>query len=90
MKKFSSATAWIIVLIMVFLAALAILQNGKTANIIPFNDFQKQWIGNNINEFEVRAARMTVAGTLKDGTKYETIVPSERLYQFIGQNPKIR
>ena len=88
MKKFSSATAWIVVLIVVIFTALALANNGKTANVISFDKFQTYWIGNNIKSFEVKEDKMTVDGVLNDNTKYETYVPSERLFQFISQHAK--
>jgi cell division protease FtsH len=87
MKKFSSITAWIVVLIIVIFAALALVETGKNVSTINFNDFQKQWINKNISSFRVNEDNRTVTGQLKDGTSYETIVPSERLFQFIQQNP---
>jgi cell division protease FtsH len=88
MKKFSSATAWIIVLIMVILAALALVESSKNANTISFAQFQKYWIEDNIKEYTVREDRMTVVGTTKNGAAFETVVPFERFLQFIGQYPK--
>jgi cell division protease FtsH len=88
MKKFSSATAWIIVLIMVILAALAIVETGRTTNQMSFDKFQKNWIEDNIKSINISEDRMTVTGKLKNDTPYETTVPLERLLQFIGQYPK--
>ncbi|MBL4936925.1 ATP-dependent zinc metalloprotease FtsH [Clostridium sp. YIM B02515] len=88
MKKYSSITAWIVVLILVIFGALAIAQTGKNVTPVNFNEFQKQWIGNNIVSVRVSEDKMTVTGKYKDGTNYETIVPSERLFQFMAQYPK--
>lgn len=88
MKKFSSVTAWIIVLLIVIFAALALVETGKNATEMNFSDFQKEWLSNNVSSFQVREDKMTVTGNLKNGSTYETVVPAERLYQFIGQNPK--
>ena len=88
MKKFSSATAWIIVFVLVIFAALMLVRTNENSTAINFNEFQKYWINNNIKSFEVKEDKMTVAGTLKDGTTYETVVPSERLFQFIEDHPK--
>ncbi len=41
-----------------------------------------------LKSFQVKDDKMTVVGTLKDGKQYETIVPSERLFQFINEHPK--
>jgi len=88
MKKISSATAWVVVFIFVLFAALLLSKTNETSTAMNFNDFQKSWISNNVKSFQVKDDKMTVTGTLKDGTQYETIVPSERLFQFIGENPK--
>ncbi|KZL93130.1 ATP-dependent zinc metalloprotease FtsH [Clostridium magnum] len=88
MKKFSSATAWVIVFVLVILAALMLVRTNESSTAISFNQFQKYWIDNNIKSFQVREDKMTIDGTLKDGTRYETVVPSERLFQFIGDHPK--
>jgi cell division protease FtsH len=87
MKKFSSITAWIVVLIIVIFAALALVETGKNATTINFDQFQKQWINKNISSFKVGEDRLTVTGQLKDGTSYQTTVMPERLFQFIEQNP---
>ena len=88
MKKYSSITAWFVVLILVIFGALAIVNTGKNVSNVNFNEFQKQWINNNIASFRVNEDSMTVTGQYKDGTNYETIVPSTRLFQFINQYPK--
>jgi cell division protease FtsH len=88
MKKFSSATAWIMVLIVVILAALAIADMGKASGEIPFNKFQTYWINDEIKSFQVSEDRMSVVVKLKDDKSYVTTVPLERLLQFIGNNPK--
>ena len=88
MKKFSSATAWIIVLIFVILAALALVESTKTSDIIPFSDFQKSWIADNIKSVEIGEDRMTVKGLYKNNDLFETTVLSDRFIQFMGQYPK--
>ncbi|MTK11369.1 MAG: ATP-dependent metallopeptidase FtsH/Yme1/Tma family protein [Clostridiaceae bacterium] len=88
MKKFSSATAWVIVFVLVILAALMLVRTNEGATAINFNDFQKYWLENKVTSFEVKEDKMTVVGALKDGQQYETVVPSERLFQFIGEHPK--
>ncbi|WP_123054814.1 ATP-dependent zinc metalloprotease FtsH [Clostridium sp. JN-1] len=88
MKKISSATAWVIVFVLVILAATMLVRTNENATTINFDQFQKDWLGNNVKSFQVKEDKMTVVGTLKDGTQYETVVPSERLFQFIGEHPK--
>lgn len=87
-KKFSSATAWVIVFIMVIFAALFLARTNESATAINFNQFQKYWINNEIKSFEVKEDKMTVVGNLKNGTQYETIVPFERLNQFVSTHDK--
>lgn len=88
MKKFSSATAWVIVFILVILSALWLVRTNENSTAISFSDFQKYWLSNDIKNFQLREDKMTVQGSLKNGTTYETVVPSERLFQFIGEHPK--
>ncbi|MEW8955104.1 ATP-dependent zinc metalloprotease FtsH [Clostridium sp.] len=87
MKKFSSLTAWMVVLAMIIFAALTLAETSRSSNAIPFNEFQKQWTQNNINSFKLRDDNMTVEGTLSNGNTYVTIVPAQRLFQFIAANP---
>lgn len=87
MKKVSSATAWIAVFIFVLLAALMLNRTTETLTTLNFNDFQKNWIDKNVTSFQVSEDKMTLTGTLKDGTKFETVVPSERLFQFMSVYP---
>lgn len=87
MKKFSSATAWTIVFIFVIIAALTWSQTGKGANTIAFNEFQKEWKNNNITNIKVREDKMLVEGTLSDGKAFITVVPAQRLYQFMTSHP---
>jgi cell division protease FtsH len=88
MKKISSVAAWTIVFVMVILAALMLVRTNQTSTIINFNEFQNDWTNNTIKSFEVKDDHMSVSGTLKNGTTYETVVPSSRLFQFIQGHPK--
>jgi cell division protease FtsH len=87
MKKFSSATAWIIVLIFVIIVAMVISGDRQQANNINFNEFQTKWVEGDIKSIEVKEDRMTVVGELQDGSKFQTIVPSDRLFQFFAKHP---
>lgn len=88
MKKFSSVTAWIVVLVMVVLAAFALVESGRGSNSIPFNEFQQKWLNNEIKSIQVKEDKMMVEGTLVNGNSFTTNVIPERFIQFIGQNPK--
>lgn len=88
MKKISSATAWMVIFVLVILVALLLVRTNQSSTAISFNQFQKSWLSNNIKSFQLGEDKMTLRGSLKNGTQYETVVPSERLFQFIGQHPK--
>ena len=88
MKKISSVAAWTIVFVMVILAALMLVRTNQTSTIINFDQFQKNWTDNTIKSFQLKEDGMSVSGTLKNGTTYETVVPSARLFQFIQEHPK--
>lgn len=87
MKKISTTTVWIIISVLVLFTAFSVLEGSKGSNQISFNEFQKKYIASEIQSFQVKDDKMTVDGKLKDGTSYETVVPLERLMQFLGQNP---
>jgi len=54
MKKFSSATAWIVVLILVIFSSLMLVRTGTNSTAINFSEFQKSWIQNDIKSFQVK------------------------------------
>lgn len=87
-KKISSGTAWVIIFIFVILAALYLATSNDNATNITFSQFQKHWVNNEIKSFEVKEDNMTVIGNLKNGTQYETVVPFERLNDFIKAHDK--
>ena len=86
MKKFSSLTIWIIVLMLMGVSAMFLLETNKSNNSIAFNEFQQEWKQNNIKSIEVKEDGMTVEGVLNSGKTFVTIVPAARLYQFMGAN----
>jgi len=86
MKKISSASIWLVVLVLVILASLALSETGKNVNTISVDKFEKHWVNKEIKSVQVREDK-TVMGELKDGTKYETIVPLQRLIQIMDKNP---
>ena len=86
MKKKSSIAVWTIIL--VISALIMFPKTDKTSKTINFNEFQSNWTNDTIKSFVVKDDGMSVSGTLKNGTTYNTIVPSARLFQFIKDNPK--
>jgi cell division protease FtsH len=89
-KKISSATAWIIVLVLVILASLALLETSKNAGVISYNQFKQYWNENKISRIQVNEDRMTVIGELRDQnkTQFEATVPQELLIEdLMIKNP---
>jgi len=86
MKKKSSIAVWTIIL--VISALIMFPKTDKTSKTINFNEFQSNWTNDTIKSFVVKDDGMSVSGTLKNGTTYNTIVPSARLFQFIKDHPK--
>lgn len=87
MKKISSATVWIVAIILFIVAVFTLSQQGKSSNVISFNEFQKEYTQNNIKSFQMKEDKMTVDGKLSDGRAFETVVPLERLNQFLSDHP---
>ncbi|WP_026882151.1 ATP-dependent zinc metalloprotease FtsH [Clostridium akagii] len=88
MKKKSSVVGSTIIFIIVVIAALSLFKTNQTSKTINFNEFQNDWTNKTIKSFTVEEDKMLVSGTLKNGTTYETVVPSARLFQFIKDHPK--
>ncbi|MEA4828070.1 MAG: ATP-dependent metallopeptidase FtsH/Yme1/Tma family protein, partial [Clostridium sp.] len=94
MKKVSSATAWIIVLIVVILAALALVETNRNAGVISYDQFKKYWVENNISRIQVKQDRRPVIGELKDKNKpqFEAVVPEGLLIEDLfvkNPNPSV-
>ena len=48
MKKYSSATVWIIAIILLFFAASFLLNGESSSDRIVFSEFQQKWINDEI------------------------------------------
>lgn len=86
MKKVSSASIWLVVFVLVIFASLALLETNKDVSTIRVDKFQEYWVKKEIKSVQVREDK-TVMGELNDGTKYETIVPLQRLLQVMDKYP---
>ncbi len=87
MKKISNASVvWLGVFVLVIFASLALFETNKEVNTIRVDKFQEYWVKKEIKSVQVREDK-TVVGELKDGTKYETIVPLQRLLQVMDKDP---
>ncbi|GFP77945.1 ATP-dependent zinc metalloprotease FtsH [Clostridium fungisolvens] len=88
MKKFSSLTAWVVVMIMVVISAVFLVKSGEAGSTIPYSDFQQKWIGDQVKSIQVKQDKMTVEGTLTNNKTFNTVVPVETLNILLANNNK--
>ncbi|WP_374048116.1 ATP-dependent zinc metalloprotease FtsH [Clostridium sp. MB40-C1] len=88
-KKISSATVWIIGIMFIILAALALVETNKSDSIISYDKFQEYWVGNKVSRIEVKEDRRTVIGELNDKnkTQFEAVIPENLLIETVKDNP---
>ena len=70
MKKYSSATVWIIAIILLFFAASFLLNGESSSDRIVFSEFQQKWINDEIESVRVDPDKMLVTGQTKDKTNF--------------------
>lgn len=88
MKKYSSATVWIFAILLLFLSATFLWNNGSMSDEIAYSEFQQKWINDKIDNITVQQDKMVISGKLRDGKQFVTYAPSDMLKLLITQNPK--
>lgn len=88
MKKYSSATVWIFVILILFLSATFLWSSGKMADEISYSDFQQKWVGNEIESIVVHPDKMLISGKIRGGKQFNTYAPSEMVQVLMSQNAK--
>lgn len=88
MKKFSSLTAWIVVMIFVVISAVVLVKSGDAGSNIAYSDFQKKWINDEVQSIHVKQDKMIVEGVLTSGKGFNTFVPVETLNILIKEYNK--
>ncbi|MBK1809598.1 ATP-dependent zinc metalloprotease FtsH [Clostridium sp. YIM B02505] len=88
MKKVSSLTAWVVVMIMVVVSAFFLVRSSEAGSTIPYSDFQQKWIGDQVKSIQVKQDKMTVEGTLTNNKTFNTVVPVETLNILLANNNK--
>ena len=58
MKKYSSATIWIIGLLLFFAVATFMLDGSSVSNRMVYSDFQQKWINNQVESINVNADKI--------------------------------
>jgi len=89
LKKFSSATLWLVALFVIIIVAVAISGEKKSSNTLTVNEFEKAYREQKLKSMEISEDRMIVTGELKDNRKYQAVVPYERLLQIIAEYPDV-
>ena len=88
MKKYSSATVWIFVILILFLSATFLWNSGKMADEISYSDFQQKWVNNEIESIMVHPDKMLISGKTRDSKQFNTYAPSEMVQMLMAQTPK--
>lgn len=88
MKKYSSATVWIFVIVILFLSATFLWNTGKMADEISYSDFQQKWINNEIESIVVQPDKMLISGKTTNDKQFNTYAPEEMVQMLMSQNPK--
>jgi len=89
LKKLSSATLWLVALIVIILVAVAVVGESKSSNTLTVNEFEKAYKEEKLKSMEISEDRMIVTGLLKDNRTYQAVVPYERLLQIIEKYPDV-
>ena len=88
MKKYSSATIWIIGLLLFFAIATFMLDGSSVSNRMVYSDFQQKWINDQVESINVNFDKMTIEVTTRDENKYTVYAPSSMIEFLNEQYPK--
>ena len=88
MKKYSSATIWIIGLLLFFAVATFMLDGSSVSNRMVYSDFQQKWINDQVESVNVNSDKMTIEVTTRDQNKYTVYAPSSMIEFLNEQYPK--
>ena len=84
MKKYSSATVWIIATILLFFAASFLMNGEGSSDRIVFSDFQQKWINNEIASVKVDPDKMLLTGETKDDKDFTVYAPDSMIEMGAG------
>ncbi|GAA0123890.1 MAG: ATP-dependent zinc metalloprotease FtsH [Clostridium argentinense] len=87
MKKFSSATAWLLVLVLVIVAAFTLFDGSGNVAKISADKFEKYWKENKVKTATMGEDNVTIVGELDDGTQYHTALPRDDFKDLRKENP---
>ena len=87
MKKFSSATIWFLVLILVVISAFSLLDGSSTLKEISATQFETYMAKNEVTDIEVSADATSISGKLADGTEFTTGILKDVFLQIKDKYP---
>ena len=88
MKKYSSATVWIIAIILLFFAASFLLRGESSSDTIVFSDFQQKWINNEVEKIKVDPDKMLITGQTRDKKNFTVYAPDSMVEMLNSQYAK--
>ena len=88
MKKYSSATVWIIAIFLLVLSATFFLNGGNASDKIVFSDFQQKWINNEIESITVETDKMSISGKTIDGKAFTVYAPDTMIEMLNAEYAK--
>ncbi|WP_300386436.1 ATP-dependent zinc metalloprotease FtsH [Clostridium sp.] len=88
MKKYSSATGWIFLMMVIFLSATLLWKNAGVTDEISYSDFQQKWIKEELKSITIESDKRIVTGKTMDDKLFTTYAPSDIVEKLIIENPK--
>ena len=85
MRKTSKLTVWIVVLIMSIMAAVTLYNSGDVSSTIGYSQFEQSWRDNQVATANVNVSKDLISGTMRNGSKYNVVVPTETFNQLLTQ-----
>lgn len=87
MKKFSSATVWLLVLILVIFSALTLFDGAGNIKSIDVKEFETYMKDKKVTEVKLSDTERTLVGKLDDGTQFSVNIIKERYLDIVKQYP---
>ncbi|PRR80043.1 ATP-dependent zinc metalloprotease FtsH [Clostridium vincentii] len=88
MKKNSSSAIWIIMLVVLVVAAATVWQTKDGPENIPYSSFEQKWNSDEIESISINEDKMLIQGKTRDNKVFITNSPSEMIVALIAENPK--
>ena len=88
MKKNSSSAIWIIMLVVLVVAAATIWQTNGGPETISYSSFQQKWNNDEIERIAINEDKMVVQGKTRSGDVFITYAPSDVIVSLMTQAPK--